>query len=62
MSLNLKNFIRLSNPSKTGFLLSAGLNPEALNKILVEPTKFKPSLKFKPRLKFFKFCLCLPVF
>jgi len=37
---------------KNRFHLSAGLNFEALNSILVESTIFEPSLKFKPRLKF----------
>ena len=40
---------------KTRFQLSAGLNVETLNAILVEPTIFEPRLKFKPWLKFFKF-------
>jgi len=39
------------------FQLSAGLNLEKLNTLLVEPTVVEPRLKFKPFLKFFKFDL-----
>ena len=48
------NLSGVSNP-QTRFQLSAGLNVETLNAILVEPTIFEPRLKFKPRFKFLKF-------
>ena len=44
---NLMNLNRLK--------LSAGLNLEKFNTILVEPTLFEPRHKFKPLLKFLKF-------